>query len=167
MIIHTPADISNPLPFPVQFAPVRHVTTMSAQSGPHSPKIISAADNVQIFRYAIYKHVRTSPAISPPPFLPLPNLIIGVGPGFQISLSSTLVSRMMLRLRSDGGKRHYRDSRACVTNSSEQTTVLTLSDLLVSGELPSVPPTVRVVHGGGYGTEDSALKRDLRMGPGL
>ena len=67
------------------------------------------------------------------------------------SLSSTLVSRMMLRLRSDG-TRHYCDSRMM-----EQTTVQTLSEL--SGELSSVPPTVSV-HFGGYGDEeDSGLKR--------
>jgi hypothetical protein len=76
-----------------------------------------------------------------------------------LSLSSTLVSRMMLSLRSDG-KRHYRDSRV-----AEQTTVLTLSDL--SGELVSVPPTVSV-YCGGYGNEEHLeLKRDLEPGPGL
>jgi len=64
-----------------------------------------------------------------------------------LSLSSTLVCRMMLRLRSDGN-RHYCDS--CVT---EQTTVLTLSDL--SGELYGVPPPASVVHFGGYGNEEN------------
>ncbi|KAF8491340.1 hypothetical protein F5888DRAFT_1909595 [Russula emetica] len=64
-------------------------------------------------------------------------------------LSSTLVCRMMLRLRSDGN----RDSRV-----TEQLTVLTLSEL--SGELSSVPPTASV-HFGGYGNEEnSELKRD-------
>lgn len=62
-----------------------------------------------------------------------------------LSLSSTLVSRMMLRLRSD-----------CVT---EQATVVTLSDLTV--ELSSVSPTVSV-HLGGYGNEeDLELKGDF------
>lgn len=66
---------------------------------------------------------------------------------------------MMLRLRSDG-KRNHRDSRV-----TEHTTVLTLSDL--SGELASVPPTVSVVHCGGYGDgENSGLKQqDLGLGP--
>ena len=76
-----------------------------------------------------------------------------------LSLSSTLVSRMMLRLRSDGNP-HYYDSHV-----TEQTTVLTLSDL--SGELSSVPPSALTVsaHFGGCGDEEnSELKRDLGMG---
>jgi hypothetical protein len=56
---------------------------------------------------------------------------------------------MMLRLRSDGNR--------CDSRVTEQTTVLTLSDL--SGELSSVPPSVSV-HFGGYGNEESSeLKR--------
>jgi hypothetical protein len=56
---------------------------------------------------------------------------------------------MMLRLRSDGD-RHDCDSRV-----TEQTTVLTLSEL--SGELSSVPPSVGV-HSGGYGNEENPTK---------
>lgn len=106
-------------------------------------------DNVQIFSDAIYKYVRCA-AISR---FTVTNQYRG------LSLSSTLVSRMMLRLRSDG-IRHYRDSRV-----TEQSTVLTLSDL--SGELFSVPPAVSV-HCGGCGNEENLeLKRDLGLGPGL
>ena len=76
-----------------------------------------------------------------------------------LSLSSTLVSRMMLRLRSDGD-RHYRDSHV-----TGQTTVLTLSDL--SGELSSVPPTISVHCGECSNEENSELKRDLGLGPVL
>jgi hypothetical protein len=82
-------------------------------------------------------------------YLPASLLLTGVG---GLSLSSTLVCRMMLRLRSDGN-RHDRDS--CVT---EQTTVVTLSDL--SGELSSVPPVVSVQFGGYGNEENSELKRD-------
>jgi hypothetical protein len=60
---------------------------------------------------------------------------------------------MMLRLRSDGN-RHY-----CGSRVTEQTTVLTLSEL--SGELSCGPPTVSV-HFVGYGNEEnSELKRDM------
>ena len=76
---------------------------------------------------------------------PASPLLIGVA-GRDLSLSSTLVSRMMLRLRS-GGDRHNRGSRV-----TGQTTVVTLSDL--SGELSSVPPSASV-HFGGYGNEEN------------
>lgn len=64
-------------------------------------------------------------------------------------LSSTLVSRMMLRLRSDG------DRHDCDSHVTEQTTVLTLSEL--SGELSRVPPSVSV-HSGGYSKEENTMK---------
>jgi hypothetical protein len=74
-----------------------------------------------------------------------------------LSLSSTLVSRMMLRLRSDG------DRHSCDSRMTEQTTVLiTLSDL--SGELDSIPPTpsdsLRFGGSRDGNEEDSELKRD-------
>jgi hypothetical protein len=59
---------------------------------------------------------------------------------------------MMLRLRSDGN-RHHCDSRV-----TEQTTVITLSDL--SGELSSVPPSVSVHLDGCGDGENSELKRE-------
>jgi hypothetical protein len=69
-----------------------------------------------------------------------------------VSLSSTLASRMMLRLRSDGNRNY------CDSGMTEQTTVLVLSEL--SGELSSVPPSVSV-HLGVYGNEENPeLKRD-------
>ncbi len=84
-------------------------------------------DNAEKFCHANYKCVRYS-------YFHIAPLPVADPPRRGLSLSTTLVSRMMLRLRSGGTRRHC-DSRVTV-----QTTVLTLSEL--SGELSSVAPTM-------------------------
>jgi hypothetical protein len=70
-----------------------------------------------------------------------------------LSLSTTLVSRSMLRLRSDDTQ-HHRDLRVTEQTADVYFVPTLLSEL--SGELPSTPTAVME-----YGNEeDSELKRD-------